>query len=159
MAPVKRAYELGTSIDSFNRPSDTTAYSIGDVITSTVPRNLIFPVSIYPLGLYLSRVYLVTNKPSHIEALRLHLSLATNTLLAADNAPMTMNSLPTGIIDFTDWKQSGNFASCEGTFGRFMHVSPSIAQAGFFGLLEARSAFTPNTDQNFNISIYTEASI
>jgi hypothetical protein len=159
MTPIKRCYDLGTSVDTFNRPSDTTAYSIGDVISPTVTRSLNFPVSVYPLGIYLSRVYLVTNKSSHIEALRLHLSLTASTLLAVDNLPLTMNVSPVGVIDFTDWKQSGNFASCEGSFGRFLQISPNYAQAALFGLLESRSAFTPNADQTFSVSIYTEASI
>ncbi len=152
-------------IDNLQRPANTTAYTVGQVINSTTPRFYIFPVSQSRRGAYITRVNLVTDNPAHTAALRLWLfdqpftAPADQTTIAWNYA----NGLAAeGFIDFTTFTTPGSalFTYSEGILSS--NSRPIQVQSGtdnnVYGLLEVRGAFTPTSGQQFGIELYSEYS-
>lgn len=150
--PIPKSYGLSTLNSSIIRPSNTTAYADGDVLSPSVATNLVFTPPLSPQLLpYLVRAWLVTDKPAHSEQIRLYLSANANTTLAADNAAFTSDAEPFGAITFSSWVKAGSFAIADGDFNRFL---PLLASP-FYGNVEVK-AFTPTSGQLFKFYLAIE---
>lgn len=162
MYPV--TYNNYYSIERLTRPSNTTAYTVGECINDVSPRLLRFNASLSVRGGYVTRVSLATNNNAHTAAIRLWL-FSSSIASTPDQVPINLSFVSPGLltegyVDFTTFAVPGNstFAFSEG----LMISRPMQFQAGadnmIYGVLEARAAFTPTNAQQFAVELYTEFS-
>ena len=153
------------------RPSDTTAYAIGDAIANSATAS-----SVTPLQFTIARVnsftgliigaQLITNSATAFAAIRLHLFNTTPFAAAgfqADNAALALTytaltagsagALPNyiGAVDFTTFVAQSSSAYSIGLSDQTeLTFDCASASQVVFGLLEARAAFTPASAQKFS---------
>ncbi|MFY9294487.1 MAG: hypothetical protein WAP03_27940 [Methylorubrum rhodinum] len=148
----------------FNRPNDTTAYAVGDLIgASTAPgagNVLVLPsVPRIPGGTgRLIRLRAATNQQAFAATLRVHLFKTLVAPTVGDNAPLAGT-----IANYVFYYGMADVPCAAGVLSDgskgFMAFSPPIAfdaTAGamdLYAVLEARTAFTPASGQRFSLTI------
>jgi hypothetical protein len=151
--------DLAAAVVNKTRPGDTTAYAVGDAIDLASPTGWVFTGlgRASGLGIVVVRAELLTDQAANVAAYRLHLFNAAPTYIA-DNAAYipTLASLVNriGYIDFPA-------AASHGTSLAASQVSGDVVLAGavasganaLYGILEARTIFTPANAQNFRITL------
>lgn len=165
--PVKASVEL-------TRPSDTTAYAIGDAIANSTTGSAVTPLqfTVARSAGFTGRVVgaqLITDSATAFGAIRLHLFNTTPFAAAgfqADNAALalTYTALTTGsagtsphylgYIDFQTFVAESASAVSLGVCDLTELVFDTAAASSvIFGLLEARAAFTPASGQKFTVAL------
>ena len=156
------------------RPSDTTAYAIGDAIANSTTGSAVVPLqfTVARANSFTGRVIgaqIVTDSATAFGAIRLHLFDTTPFAAAgfqADNAALalTYTALTTGsagtsphylgYIDFQTFVAESASAVAIGACDQTELVFDCAASSQVvFGLLEARAAFTPASGQKFTVAL------
>jgi len=143
---------------TFNRPADTTAYAVGDLVANSTTAGSVVPMS-WALPTNAGEVLQARIKRNDTSAntqyLRLHIYTSSPTVANGDNAAWsTTIAALVGSIDVNIERQGTDY--CEG-FGVPIHGY--IAYSGtttLYGLLEARNAYTPTSGETFIVELFTE---
>jgi hypothetical protein len=154
-----RAFRAAVTI---TRPSNTTAYTAGDVVGSTSGSAIITLPSIGPSGGYvlLQSVRLLigsTSVPSGMGAFRLHLYTATPNAIA-DNSPFDlMSSEVANYAGYIDLPAPQDLGSTLFTQADYCGTAIKLATAStsLFAELETRGAFTPASATLFDLRVMT----
>jgi hypothetical protein len=154
-----RAFRAAVTI---TRPSNTTAYTAGDVVGSTSGSAIITLPSIGPSGGYVlfQSVRLLigsTSVPSGMAAFRLHLYTATPTAIA-DNSPFDLLSSEVanyaGYIDLPAPQDLGSTLFTQADYCGTA-IKLATASTSLFAELETRGAFTPASATVFDLRVMT----
>ena len=163
---------------TITRPNDATPYAIGDRISTTTSATgntgsvfLSLGETMYGNG-YVTKCKLFTNVSGFTAALRLHLytlasgqTIATGTTVG-DNSAISIlyadASKYIGFIDLTTWVSTAgstfSIVDTERLCFQSAALRGEITGLGtFVGILEARGAFTPTANQQFQIELTTDA--
>lgn len=151
------------------RPSDTTAYTAGDVISNstsaTTPIELQYVTRASGVGGYIVGCRIATDKKSITPRLRVHLFNVATATLAADNAAYKElyadSSKRMGYFDMpamTTATDSTN-SDMSRTIDMNLRVPFKCADGSrsIHVVLEALDAFTPASGQKFNVTLITES--
>jgi hypothetical protein len=145
---------------SFNRPADTNAYAIGDLIANSVTAGSVLPMSIVTrsAGGILNRVRLKVNDTAWKGGtIRVHLFNSQPTVAVGDNGALNTGetyafteSNHLGYVDVTLAEQTSDgfakgFASWQVIF--------DVSGFGIYALLESRSAPTPGSAKTFTLAL------
>ena len=146
---------------TFNRPADTTAYAIGDLVANNTTAGSVTPLS---CGLarvnagtgIIRRARLSTTKTglAGTEVFRVHLFKSSPTVTNGDNGAFSVNgvaSLALGSLDVT-------MASVYNDGAKGFTAADIVFDAGagvttIFALIEARSAYTPASGETFALAL------
>lgn len=150
-------YVLTRTLQGFNRPNNTTAYSAFTIVTNGSPLIVPAPVSDRPFFIRYIRVQAVPGMASTLSSFL-----------------YIFNADPTGLMTFTD----GSFANYSGAASvlesrlPFTFIANSQVSfvdigvtnnlalqcpTGVMGfLLEINAAYTPTANQRFNFEVFTE---
>lgn len=145
---------------SFNRPSDTTAYSANDAVTDSTSATT--PLS-WQLartsggGVTLKRFRLATNNASMAARLRLWLYRSSPASPPNDNAlfQQSWGNVATriGYVDFLTYVTGSGVTDYFGTFVLDNSVPVVPSAQTIYGILQTLDAFTPASGQTFNAYI------
>lgn len=139
------------------RPPNTTVYSVGDAVGQSAAGILQFTAGQRAgAGGYVTGASLATDDPTCTAEFRLHL-FKTSPGNQTDNAAMSVSfgALQAnyfGAIDFAALAAFGDGAVSVNNDLRLPFFPADDSQI-IFGILEARTAFTPVADQNFDITL------
>jgi hypothetical protein len=162
MTPVAVVGKSIVASSNFNRPADTTAYAVGDLVANNTTAGSVTPLS-WTLGrvndgyVTIRRARLKKSTTGVTNAqFRLHLFGATPTVTNGDNgAWLPTQSTYLGWIDITLDKVFSDAAEGIGvpTVGSEI-IAPCLSGAQTIkGLLEARAAYTPGNAETFTVEI------
>ena len=163
-APLHVAPASGVAIVSanFNRPADTTAYATGDLVANSTTAGSVTPLS-FTVGRGASgaaatgmirRARLRKTGTSITAAqFRLHLYRVSPTPSNGDNGAWLTGSVSdyVGHIDFTCDKVFTDGASGNGVPALGSEIN--FAAQTYYGLLEARAAYTPGNAETFTVEL------
>jgi hypothetical protein len=144
------------------RPSNTTAYTAGDVVGDTNGSAIITLANIGPSGGFVliqsvSLVFSDTAVPSGMGAFRLHLFSASPTAIA-DNAPFDLVSGDrSGYMGYVDLPAPLDFGSSLYTQTDYPGRLVKLASASttLYAELETRGAYTPASASTIDVRIAT----
>lgn len=150
---------ISTVSASFTRPADTTAYASGDLVANSTTAGSVVPMtfSLAPLanGGMIRRVRICKTGTSVTSAsFRLHLYTSSSITCAnGDNGAWSTDQSANyvGAFDVTVDK-----AFTDGAAGNGVPLSGSevnFARTTYYGLLEARGAYTPTSAEVFSINL------
>lgn len=150
---------IPTSLATFTRPADTTAYAVSDVVGPAVAAVLSFPDATSANGAtgYCVKGKLVTNQAANVAQFRLHLFAVAPTAVA-DNAQFPTlfadEAKHLGFIDFAACQTEGStsdaaFALSQGA----LSVTSDVASRVIYGVLVTKTAWTPASGQQFAIRL------
>jgi len=159
VAVNSKAYRAAVTI---TRPSNTTAYTTGDVVGDTAGSAIITLPSIGPSGGYvlLQSVRLMignTSIPSGMAGFRLHLYTASPTAIA-DNAAFDLASGDVAsYAGFIDLPTPQDLESTLFTQTDYCGTAIKLAtgQSSLFAQLETRGAYTPASGTLYNLRVMT----
>lgn len=154
--------------NTITRPNDTTAYASGDLVANSTTAGSVTPFTFYSSttklgGMKVWRASL--NKSGAVATnanFRLHLYESQPTVTNGDNAAWLSTS--SGYLGSIDIDVTGKTFSA-GTSGSGVYTNNSVfapllvvaPQGGvFYGLLEARAAYTPTANETFTVSLIGE---
>ena len=146
---------------SFTRPADTTAYTSGDLVANSTTAGSVVPMA-FPnaaLGpnqtIQVRRVRIVTSSTSVTTAsFRLHLyNVATITCANGDNSAWSTSGAANylGRVDVTV-DEAFTDGAC-GSATTEINSHPVANGLSVYGLLEARSAYTPTSGETFTVKL------
>jgi hypothetical protein len=154
-----KAYRAAVTI---TRPSNTTAYTAGDVIGDTSGSAIITLPSIGPSGgfvLFQSVRLLIgsTSVPSGMGAFRLHLYTTTPTAIADNAAFDLVSGEVANYAGYIDLPAPQDFGSTLFTQADYCGtaVKLSSASTSLFAELETRGSFTPASGTLFDLRVMT----
>jgi hypothetical protein len=159
VAVNSKAYRAAVTI---TRPSNTTAYTAGDVVGDTGGSAIITLPSIGPSGGYvlLQSVRLMignTSIPSGMAGFRLHLYTASPTAIA-DNAVFDLVSGDVasyaGFIDLPTPQDLGSTLFTQADYCGTA-IKLAAASTSLFAELETRGAYTPASGTLYNLRVMT----
>lgn len=147
---------------NFTRPANTTAYASGDIMANSTTAGSIVPLS-WEIGQrgpwFIRRARIKKSGTSTANAsFRLHLYESSPTPTNGDNgAWLTTHSNYLGSIDVTVDKVFSDSSSGEGAPGTgtdilITNLTNSSVKT-IYGLLEARAAYTPASEEVFTVVI------
>lgn len=151
---------------TFTRPSDTTAYTSGDLIANSTTAGSVTPMTFNTgsRGLKLWRVALARSATSVTNAsFRLHLYKDLPTVANGDNG--AFSGIVAGYLGFVDIDGTApaftDSARAHGTpttnsNQSQMYIVPDVDNL-IYGLLEARGAYTPASGETFTVSLIGES--
>jgi hypothetical protein len=147
--------------DQFTRPSDTTAYNVGDLVANSTTAGsvspLILPVArIIDKSVAIRRVRLKKTGISIISAqFRAHFYKSSPTASNGDNGSwLTTESTYLGSFDITMDRVFSNGAKGIGvpSVGSELILVPNTGSLNVFALIEARGAYTPVSAEEFTLT-------
>lgn len=154
------------SIATFTRPSDTTAYTSGDLVANSVTAGSVVPMTFVTAGkgFDLDRVNLLHSSATPTNAsFRLHLYKDSPTIANGDNgAWSTTASGWIGSVDITatapTFTDTGRGSGVNLINSNYAPLSFCPDKDGIiYGLLEARAAYTPASAEVFTVSVIGKA--
>jgi lysophospholipase L1-like esterase len=145
----------GVAWDRVWRPSNTTAYDIGDLIADTTTAGDVLPMVLcVPFDHQIRRIRLAKSGTSLTNAsFRVHLYGDAPTVTNGDNGAFQTDkaSYYIGYADITMVQ-----AFSDGACG-WVAFSPAMGQTactgGLFALIEARAAYTPASEEKFTLAV------
>lgn len=158
--PIPVTQTLKKVSTSFNRPGDTTTYSIGDSISNSTTSPTVFQLDLAPIGakngqsIIIDKVAITSNtKPA--------LMLLANVYLSANTFTATNDNAALSITD-TTIEAGGSWFNCnlqnytaENTIISYSDIpQPMILAANnttLFGTLQAANAYIPTSSEKFTI--------
>jgi hypothetical protein len=163
-ADIITAYAFGLIVPvsaTIARPANATAYAAGNSVNATSPANLSFANAARFNGGsgYIPEAKLMTDQAANTASFRLHLYNAAPTAIA-DQAAMTVlyanDGSYQGYIDFLSLATENTGT---GVAAFSINFSPKISfvcgasSTTLYGQLEALTAFTPTSGQNFYVEL------
>src|SRR6266550_3551776 len=151
---------------SFTRPTDTTAYAVGDLVANSVTNTSVTPMTFVVTGNAHGPVFVrrfkikkSTNVTTNAQ-FRLHLYASLPTVSNGDNAAwLSIESGYLGSLDvtvdkaFSDPASNGVGLPMTGT-GSEVEL-PGGQDTSVFGLLEARATYGPGNAEIFTVTLET----
>lgn len=142
-----------TVSSSFTRPSDTSAYTSGDLVANSTTAGSVSPMSFYiPVNSEVSRVRLVKSGATPTNAnFTLYLFQSAPTVTNGDNGafvPTEAGQLGTVALDATTSLSSDATSITAGI------TSPIITSGKTYGLLKAGAAYTPASAEVFTVTLF-----
>lgn len=154
-----KAYRAAVTI---TRPSNTTAYTAGDVIGDTGGSAIITLPSIGPSGgyvLFQSVRLLIANTsvPSGMTGFRLHLYTASPTAIADNAAFDLVSGEVANYAGYIDLPTPQDLGSTLFTQADYCGTAVKLASAStsLFAELETRGAYTPSSGTAYNLRVMT----
>ena len=154
-----KAYRAAVTI---TRPSNTTAYTAGDVVGDTGGSAIITLPSIGPSGGYVlvQSVRLLignTSVPSGMGAFRLHLYTASPTAIADNAAFDLVSGEVANYAGYIDLPTPQDLGSTLYTQADYCGTAVKLASAStsLFAELETRGAYTPASATAYNLRVMT----
>jgi hypothetical protein len=146
----------------FNRPSNYTAYAIGDLVMTVATNEIYFTNSARVNGGsgYITGASVMTQNPTNSAvAFRLWLFTGWPGSAVGDNIQFPLNRTRSA-IGYLDITTIGAGSTATAVYGqnivdRLPFVCDSTTNA-IWGLLEARTAFGPTTNQEFRLTLTIE---
>lgn len=153
---------VSTASANFTRPADTTAYGSGDLVANSTTAGSVTPLSFTlnnnvggPICIRRARI---TKSDTDVAnaTFRIHLFTASPTVSNGDNGALVPNQQAAylGYIELTTSQAfaaaAGGWATAAANAELFGNVG---ASATLYGLLEARGAYTPATEEVFTVLI------
>lgn len=146
---------------TFNRPGDTTAYAVGDLVANNTTAGSVTPIScsvsrVNDATAVIRRIRFSTNKTggAGTEVFRVHLFKTSPTVANGDNGAFSANgiaSLAQGFFDVTMASVyndgSKGYVACD------VVVQPTSGAQTIFALIEARTAYTPANGETFTLAL------
>lgn len=154
--------------DDFNRPSDTTSYSSGDLVANSTTAGSVSPLEFNCQRGGIRVVHARVSKTDETDVtgatFRLHLFGSSPTPATGDNAAISFSlSDYIGYIDFdimvaaTDeaytYAHAGDSGFNNGAQMGFYHDASS---SSIYGLLEARGSYGPAAAETFTVTLTVE---
>ena len=163
LSPIGQA-KGATSNDSFGRPTDTTPYSIKDVVNLPTPGLMTFDNVVRVAGgtFYIVKARLVTSLSTNTASYRLHLYDVDTITPIADNAPFTLlmagNNHKIGYIDFAGTSTEGAGSDIAESINSTVRLygKCDAADTAIYGVLQVLDAQTPSSAQIFDITLEIE---
>lgn len=158
------------STATFTRPSDTTAYTAKDVVSTGAGALLTFAnvVAVAGGSGVIIKARLMTDQSTNTASYRLHLFHTAPTAIA-DNSPYTLlyshAGNRVGMIDFPACATEGTGSTAAASMRPSSDgnsLPPNLAfkcaaaSTTLYGILETLTAFTPASAQNFFVELETE---
>lgn len=157
---------LKSTSQTITRPADTTAYASGDLVANSTTAGSVTPFAFRVkkgTGVKIWRVALAKSAASVTNAaFRVHLHSDSPTVANGDNGAISSTS--SSYIGFVDIAAPATaFSNTYVASG--IYVNNSLAAPLFFtadtdgyvyGLLEARGAYTPASEETFSITLFGE---
>jgi hypothetical protein len=149
------------AVATITRPGDTTAYAVGDVVTSATPVAMTFAGVCRVNGGsgYLVGALLATDQSTNVAAFRANFHISAPPTPVADNAANVRlwanNSIRLGHMDFpamTTGTGSNTAAVSEVNDSRIPYQC-GAGTTSISGTLEVSTAFTPANAQNFELDL------
>jgi hypothetical protein len=150
---------------SFTRPSNTTAYNLGQLVANSVTAGAVVPMSFnvggnsMPGQFRLSRIRLFKSGTSSANAqFRLHLYSAPPTLANGDGGAWSTNQAASylGSIDVAGMKAFTDGCCDVGDDAAGAeHLVRLPGGTAFYGLIEARAAYAPVGNEQFTVTLET----
>lgn len=152
------------STAEFSRPTDITPYAIGDVVGPAVAALIRFPNVAREVGrsLYIVRAALTTNLSTCVAQFRLYLYASSTITPIADNSPFTLlwanRASRLGHIDLSAaaTEMTGSDAAITSNADVRLHVVPETNTKDIYGVLVAKTIFTPASGQSFFLALNAE---
>ena len=149
----------------FTRPGNTTAYASGQLVANSATAGSVTPMSFtvggnsMPGQFRLSRIRLFKSGTSSTNAqFRLHLYSVAPTVANGDGGAWSTNQAATylGSIDVTGMKAfTDGCADVGDDAAGSEHWIRLAAGTTFYGLIEARAAYTPAASEQFTVTLET----
>ena len=155
-------YKLIKASASFVRPSDTTAYAVGDAITNSTSAPVVFQIDLAPFSSFSQEIEVrkiaVTSSAKQATLPLINVFLSTTTFTATnDNSALD-------IADAT-MEADGSWFNCDvqnstasnSRVAQLQCNSPMVLEANstkLFGTLQAANAYTPVSGEKFTIMIW-----
>lgn len=150
----------------FTRPANTTAYTVGDMVSAdaaaTTP-NLSFASCASDIAGsgYIVGARVRTDKKDMAAALRLWIFSASDATVVGDNvAGQILWANRAKVVGYIDLPTSGTGADSTNSTGAFAQnfdvripFTCGAASQALYGVLEARTAFTPASGQGFYVEL------
>jgi hypothetical protein len=159
-------FAIITIVKEFTRPSDTTAYTAGDVISDSTTTTTMQATGNFARvnagSGYITRARLTTDKKSITPRIRVHVYNATGATLAADNVAWKDvygdESITVGYFDMpamitgTDTTNSTTSYSENPSIN--MEFVCAASNRNLYFVLEALDAFTPASGEKFSLRLW-----
>jgi hypothetical protein len=137
---------------NFNRPSDTTAYAIGDNVSNSTTAGSVTPLSFALSGErgIVRRVRIrKSTEGTTVSALRLWLFESSPTVGSGDNAAFTQPlAASVGYVDVSVTNSGSDDAV------GWTDCDLPVVAATCYGLLQTTAAFTPTSAETFTITLW-----
>jgi hypothetical protein len=144
---------------NFTRPANTTQYAVGNLVANSTTAGSVTPLSwtaarVAQESFSILRARIITSSTTTNGIFRLHLFSASPTCANGDNGAYSVSG-SAGYLGDIDVSVSQAFT--DGAFGvGVSNVGPAIQSALasgtlIYGLLEARSAYTPTSAETFTV--------
>lgn len=151
---------------SITRPADTTAYASGDLIANSTTAGSVTPLEFVSLAenpggsVAINRMRLRKSGTSVTTcSIRIHLFTASPTVANGDNAAFSANKSANWLGSFdvtvTQAFTDGAAVVVFPTLPVLIRMDPGVGS--IYGLLEARSAYTPANAETFTVTLEAEA--
>lgn len=154
-----RLGNMASVVASVTRPANATPYSVNDVIGTAVTGVLDLASSFRAVGGsgYIVKVKLHTDQAANIAQFRVHLFNVAPTAIA-DNAPFALlyadEAKYVGFIDIPAVAQEGaGSTAAVGVWAGQLAANADAAGTSIFAVIETKTAFTPNSGQQFALRI------
>jgi len=150
---------------NFNRPADTTPYSIGDVVANSTTAGSVVPIPIAAARKNAGTGRILRARLSKTSAtigsiFRVHFFKTAPTSTAGDNAAFAsavtgVAALHLGYVDITMDQAFSDGAKGIGVaaVGSFITFDAAAGTQNIFALIEARTAYTPTSGETFTLAV------
>lgn len=161
---------FGTAVKTaeFSRPANTTPYAVGDVVSNSATTTTLLSFSLARENGgsgYITKARLMTNQAANAAEFRLHLftvpSASLASPIAVDNAPYAMawanRTFRIGAITFP-LLATDTGSDCAEAVALDVQLAFDTIDTGkeIYGVLQTRTAFTPNSGQSFFVELGAE---
>lgn len=161
MAPTWIVSSIVVPTATFTRPSDTTAYTSGDLVANNVTAGSVTPMSwstarVNPgsFGIHRCRIAASSVTTTNF-SFRLHLYAASPTCANGDNGAWSttlsgyVGSMDvTSAVAFSDGAKGFGIPNSGTEIGAYLTLAKTL-----YGLLEARAAYVPVSAQTFTVEL------
>lgn len=153
-----------SSTASFTRPSDTTAYTIGDLVSNSTTNTSVVPMTFsipYGRGLKLWKIEIAKSTATITNCkLKLHLYKDSPTVANGDNG--AYSGIAAGHLGTIEVDISAGPTFTDSSVGQGAPASVPMfivadVDCKIYGLLEATAAYTPASAEVFTVSLLGEA--
>jgi hypothetical protein len=146
---------------SFNRPADTTAYAIGDLVANSTTAGSVTPIACAAARVsagtgVIRRVRLTTTKTgtTGAEVFRVHLFKTSPTAANGDNGAFSANGRVAVGLGYIDVTMSALYSDgAKGFTAADIVFDAAAGSQNIYALIEARSTYAPATGETFTLAL------
>lgn len=157
---ISKLYKI---TDTFTRPADTTAYTIGDLVANSTTAGSVVPLkfNIGPGGFRIQGARVgKSDSTITLATFSLHLHESIPTLVNGDNGALSTNRAnKAGILAFpimVAFSTQGQANLNLGDTGFLSNLAGYTSTGILYGLLSAQAAYTPVSAEVFDVTLIIE---